>query len=73
METIHIKNILSEREYEVMEKVAKGKSNKEIAEEISRDEVTVKKHLQHAFPKLGVRNRTEATVKFLMLSGVLNH
>lgn len=71
MEAIGINEILSEREYEIMEMVAKGKSNKEIADQINRDETTVKKHLQHIFLKLGVRNRTAATIRFLLLSGSL--
>ena len=68
METMNIKDILSIREYEVMEKVAIGKYNKEIADELECGEATVKKHLQHIFPKLDVQNRTEATIKFLKLS-----
>jgi DNA-binding NarL/FixJ family response regulator len=64
MKSIKLKDILSKREYEIMELVAKGKSNSEIAKKIYREEVTVKKHLHNSFPKMGVRNRTEASVVF---------
>ena len=73
METMNIRSILSGREYEVMEMVSCGKLNKEIADKLKCEETTVKKHLQHIFPKLEVQNRTEATIKFLKLSGMLNH
>lgn len=71
METMNIRSILSEREYEVMEMVSCGKLNKEIADKLKCEETTVKKHLQHIFPKLEVQNRTEASIKFLRLSGML--
>jgi DNA-binding NarL/FixJ family response regulator len=70
MDTMNIRNILSEREYEIMEKVAIGKYNKEIADDLKCKLCTVKKHLQNAFPKLKVNNRTEATVKFLKWSSM---
>lgn len=71
METLNIRSILSEREYEVMEMVSIGKLNKEIADKLDCEETTIKKHLQHIFPKLEVQNRTEATIKFLKLGGLL--
>jgi DNA-binding NarL/FixJ family response regulator len=72
METLNIKSILSEREYEIMVLVSSGKLNKEIASDFKCQLCTVKKHLQHIFPKLEVQNRTEATIKFLKLNGMLN-
>jgi DNA-binding NarL/FixJ family response regulator len=69
MESVNLKEILSKSEYRVMELVSSGELNKEVAIELSCEECTVKKHLQHIFPKLGVQNRTEATLKFIMLSG----
>ena len=71
METMNIRSILSEREYEVMEMVSCGMLNKEIADKLKCEETTVKKHLQHIFPKLEVQNRTEASIKFLRLNGML--
>lgn len=71
METVNIRSILSEREYEVMKKVSCGKLNKEIADELKCEQTTVKKHLQHIFPKLEVQNRTEASIKFMEITGKL--
>ncbi|MBK6885491.1 MAG: response regulator transcription factor [Tetrasphaera sp.] len=51
---------LSEREIEVLGLVAVGRSNREIARELLVSEATVKTHLNHAFGKLGVDNRTAA-------------
>lgn len=51
---------LSAREWEVLEKTAKGLTNPQIAEMLSVSENTVKFHLQNIFQKLGVNNRTEA-------------
>ncbi len=51
---------LSEREWEVLELVAKGNTNPQIAEALNVSENTVKFHLQNIFQKLGVGNRTEA-------------
>lgn len=72
MESSDINSILSEREYEIMSLVSIGKINKEIAFQLEIEESTIKKHLQHIFPKLEVQNRTEATLKFLKLRGSLN-
>lgn len=51
---------LSEREVEVLNLVAKGLSNKGIANRIGRTEATVKVHVLHVLQKLGVNDRTEA-------------
>jgi DNA-binding NarL/FixJ family response regulator len=67
------RNALSGREFEVMVLVSSGKYNKEIADELECGITTIKKHLQHIFPKLEVQNRTEATLKFLKISNMLNH
>ena len=60
---------LSEREYQIMELVATGKLNKEIADALKITSDTIAKHLYHIFRKLGVQNRTEATLKFLEMTG----
>jgi DNA-binding NarL/FixJ family response regulator len=64
-----MKNILSPREYEVMEKVSIGLLDKEIADFLDMKITTVKKHVQHIFQKFRVQNRTEATIKFLVITG----
>ena len=51
---------LSEREIEVLDLVAKGKSNKEIATQLHVSVATVKSHLLHIYAKLGVDDRTQA-------------
>ncbi|MFJ9825545.1 response regulator [Streptomyces sp. NPDC101160] len=51
---------LSAREREVLELVAKGTSNREIAAELFISEATVKTHLTHIFGKLGAKDRAAA-------------
>lgn len=50
----------SSRELEVIERVARGRSNKEVANELRISEATVKTHLVHIVEKLGVVDRTAA-------------
>ncbi|MCB1044738.1 MAG: response regulator transcription factor [Acidobacteria bacterium] len=54
---------LSSRELEVLQLVAAGKNNGEIASLLFVAESTVKTHLQHIFDKLGVCDRTSAVVQ----------
>jgi DNA-binding NarL/FixJ family response regulator len=51
---------LSRREIEVLELVARGATNRQVAAELFISEATVKTHLLHAFEKLGVSDRTAA-------------
>lgn len=51
---------LSGREIEVLELVAAGRSNSEVADELFVSETTVKSHLAHIFSKLDVSSRTAA-------------
>lgn len=51
---------LSARELEVLEAVATGRSNREIARTLTVSEATVKSHLAHIFTKLDVTSRTAA-------------
>ncbi len=62
---------LTPREQEVMELLLQGLSNKEIATRLSLNPVTIKLHNRSIFRKLKVRNRTEATVRYLELTGGL--
>lgn len=52
---------LSARETEVLRLVATGKTNKQIAAELSLSEHTISRHLQNIFAKLGVSSRAAAT------------
>jgi DNA-binding NarL/FixJ family response regulator len=52
--------VLSAREREVLELVAKGTSNREIARELFISEATVKTHLTHLYGKLAVKDRAAA-------------
>lgn len=51
---------LSAREMQILDLVAAGQSNVEIATELFISETTVKSHLAHIFTKLGVTTRTAA-------------
>ena len=51
---------LTERECEILAHVAAGRSNKQIARQLSLSERTIKYYLTHVYRKLGVRGRAEA-------------
>jgi DNA-binding NarL/FixJ family response regulator len=53
-------NGLSEKEAVVLAELAKGHSNREIAQALWLSEQTVKFHLRNVYRKLGVANRTDA-------------
>ena len=58
----HFTNKLSKRESEVLTEMAKGKTNKEIAETLFVSEKTIKTHVSHIFSKLQVTDRTQAAI-----------
>jgi NarL family two-component system response regulator LiaR len=53
---------LTEREMEVLQLIAQGKSNQEVADELFIGIKTVKYHLTNLFSKLGVEDRTQAAI-----------
>lgn len=56
---------LTRREAEVSAWVSEGKTNAEIGQILGVHPLTVKKHLEHIFEKLGVENRTAAAGRVL--------
>ena len=54
---------LTSRELDVLELVAKGKTNNEIGEILQISPRTVSKHLENSYQKLGVENRTMAIIQ----------
>lgn len=55
---------LSDRETAVLELLAEGRSNADIAKALRMSENTVKFHLRNLYSKLGVANRTEAAARY---------
>lgn len=55
--------VLSDRETEILELIAKGMRNKEIANHLSIAEKTVKNHVSNILKALQVNSRTEAAMK----------
>jgi CheY-like chemotaxis protein/DNA-binding CsgD family transcriptional regulator len=51
---------LTQREAEVLYWLAKGKTNRDIGDILGSSPATVKKQLEHVYPKLGVETRTAA-------------
>jgi len=64
------KLLVTEREAEVLLWIARGKSNRDIAEILSLSPRTVNKHLEQIYAKLGVENRTSAAALAVRTLGV---
>lgn len=56
---------LTEREAEILDYLAKGYANKEIADKLQVSVPTVRTHLRSIYEKLHVHSRTEAVAKYL--------
>jgi len=61
---------LTQRESEVLMWIARGKSNRDIAEILSLSPRTVNKHLEQVYAKLGVENRAAAAALAVRMLGV---
>jgi DNA-binding NarL/FixJ family response regulator len=67
---VHAEYLLSSREYDVLRLIAQAYSNKEIADELSIAEGTVKRHANNINTKLGSTSRIDAVRKATTL-GIL--
>jgi DNA-binding NarL/FixJ family response regulator len=56
-------NELTEREREVLELIARGLDNAQIASQLSRSSKTVRNHINSIFSKLNIPNRAQAIVR----------
>ena len=56
---------VTQRERQVLEWLAAGKTDREIGEILGMSPRTVQKHLQHIYEKLGVETRTAAVMRAL--------
>ena len=65
-----LRNLLTERQIDVMRLLSQGKPNKLIARDLGISEGTVKIHLAAIFRALNVRNRVEAVVASRKLQGL---
>jgi DNA-binding NarL/FixJ family response regulator len=59
--------VLTSREHEVLELLARGWTNREIAQQLIIGTRTVKVHVEHILARLGVSDRTQAAVQALQL------
>ena len=64
-------DMLSDREVDVLRRVAAGTSNKLIADQLNVSEATIKGHMKNILAKLGANDRTHA-VTIAMKRGFMN-
>ena len=64
---------LTEREIEILEHIADGASNRDVASALYISEATVKTHLLHIYDKLGVSDRTAAVTTALRAGTIRLH
>jgi len=60
--------LLTPRERDVLDWVAAGKTNRQVASILGTSPRTVQKHLEHVFAKLGVESRLAAVMRALSLA-----
>ena len=64
--------LLTPKQHSVLEELAAGRSNKEIAARMGISSDTVGSHMKEILVRLGVRNRTEAVVRYLQLANKIH-
>jgi len=69
----NLRNVLSERELEVLEIATLGLTNSQIAKRLGVTVHTVKFHLASIYRKLGAANRTDAIVRSLRADTTVAH
>lgn len=62
-------NQLTNRELQILQLIADGKTNKEIAATYFVEVSTVKTHVNNIYTKLSVKNRVEARLKYTEMTG----
>lgn len=67
-----LSSLLTPKQLMVLEEVAAGRSNKEIAVRLSISDETVNSHMKEILGRLAVRNRTEAVVRYLQIGSQAN-
>jgi DNA-binding CsgD family transcriptional regulator len=64
------KDVLSERDVEILQLIANGLSNDQVGRQLYITADTVKTHLRRAFQRLGVDDRTEAVIRAIQIGEV---
>ena len=63
--------VLTDRELEILQIIAKGLSNNEAAKVVGLSKATIRTHLEHIYEKLDVTNRVEAVTEGIR-QGIIN-
>jgi DNA-binding CsgD family transcriptional regulator len=67
-----LKNDLTPKEKEIVTLVSKGLSNREIAQILSIEEMTVKIHINHILNKLDLRSRAQLIAHYYTYMSITN-
>lgn len=66
-----VASLLTDRELEILQIIAKGLSNNEAAKVLGLSKATIRTHLEHIYEKLDVTNRVEAVTEGIR-QGIIN-
>jgi DNA-binding NarL/FixJ family response regulator len=66
-----VQSVLTDRELEILQIIAKGLSNNEAAKVLGLSKATIRTHLEHIYEKLDVTNRVEAVTEGIR-QGIIN-